>query len=298
MFFTLLELSSKLFIYFGAAAILGGLFISALYRSNERFSLFNLQYVLIGCLLSFLGGTVNFFSKVGDIADNGLTGMIDPVFIEILSTSSVGESSDLRFNALILVVIGVALHAVYTRFSTKPDTLQLVLLTPAFLGALLLTLSFGLIGHSADGSFVIRGLLVIHVFLALLWMGSLIPLWRSCQLLDTPALKQLMHQFGQIAMTLVTILLICGVVVAAALIGNPEAIFTTRYGLLLVAKVLLIVIIMGIAAWHRLYLVPQLKDKSRMKYLQGSIVLEILTGFEILVATLLLSSIAGPESIS
>lgn len=291
----LLELATKLLIYLGGAAVIGGLFIGVLTKGQLSLMVSVRRFVLLGAFIGLLAVGINFLAQVGSFAESGWEGMIDTTYIAMLWDSSIGQSVSLRAGAFGLSLIIIILSWFRPIDEHFPGSL-----TTAFFGAatFLLAASFNLIGHSSELPIFIRLLLSIHVLIALLWMGSLFPLWRACKTTDVSALQALMHRFGVIAMGLVGVLVLCGGVVAYQLLGSVMELVTTPYGLMLLAKIALVALILGFAAWHKFRLVPELVTEQGVARLQHSIMWEGVVGFVIMVVTLLLTTVVGPESMN
>lgn len=284
----LLELVSKLLIYLGSAAVIGSGFILMLLKESFGLIHFIRRYMFAGIFIAMLAVGANFYAQVGSFAESGWAGMFDPDYVVILWDSPVGNSVLLRLIALGLgVCILITIHM--TEHLLTPVRLMMKIIS------VLLAASFCLIGHTAELPIIFRILLGYHVWAALLWMGALIPLWYACQVMPTAKLQSLMHRFGVLAMWLVAVLLACGVVLAYQLVGSVNALITTPYGLMLLAKVGLVAVILGFAAWHKYRLVPQLTDQVVVLRLQRSIGLESLVGLAILLVTVLLTTVVGPD---
>ncbi|RVU85593.1 hypothetical protein EOL70_06480 [Leucothrix sargassi] len=280
----LLTLASKLLIYLGLAMSIGGLFIRFLTDEQAAFKRFVLSYMQLGVVVSLSALAINFFAQVGHFAEAGWQGVIDPLYIALMWDSSVGDSVLLRALALIMLVLSASF---ITRLWFVP-----------ILCAALLAGSFALTGHTTDHTIIVRSLLSVHVLIGLLWVGSLYPLWQSCNTLESARLKHLMQQFGNIAAVLVAILLCSGVVIAWQLVGSFSALFMSTYGQLLLLKVTAVTMMLGLAALHKWRLVPMLSDSQTANHLKRSILLEALIGLLVLTFTALLTTITGPEAMS
>ncbi len=291
----LVELATKLLIYLGGAAVIGGLFIAVLTKGQLSLVTSIRWFVLLGACIGLFAVGINFFAQVGSFAESGWEGMVDNTYIAMLWDSSIGQSVGLRAGAFGLALVLIVLawfRPIDERFPRS--------LTTAFfvVAALLLAASFNLIGHSTELPVLIRLLLSVHVLIALLWMGSLFPLWKACRTMDVSSLQALMHRFGVIASGLVGLLILCGGVVAYHLLGSVMELVTTPYGLMLLVKVAFVALILGFAAWHRFRLVPELVAENGVARLQRSIVWEGVVGLVILVVTVLLTTVVGPESMN
>jgi len=292
---TLLSLGSKLMIYIGFAIAIGGLFITLLTRDQPVYLVLVGRYMRFGIFMAILAVVVNFFVQVGHFAESGLAGMFDLAYANVLWSSATGKSVMIRLLALGTLLLSLTL--LMQPKVSKSENAAFVLTAIAFLGALALAGSFALSGHTSELASVVRMLLSIHVLIALIWIGSLLPLWQACQILEINALQRLMHQFGLLAMGIVIALLICGVLVAYQLLGSLTELITTNYGRILLIKVAAVSMMLGFAAFHRWRLVPKLTHTRTVKRLERSILLESLVGLGVLIITVLMTTLTGPESV-
>ena len=78
------------------------------------------------------------------------------------------------------------------------------------------------------------------------------------------------------------------------LFESPMALINTDYGLALLLKLTLVLVILGVAAMNKLMIVPALISSGSRVKLQRSIRYELAIAAAILVATSYLSTIVGP----
>lgn len=295
----LLGLGSKLFIYLGIATISGGWFVAALSKNQPGFIILIHRYMLVGVMVALVATGINFYAQVGSFAEDGWTGMFDATYVSMLWDSAVGNSVAIRVLALGSLLIMLIVLMQSRKFSVSAmqygSMVWVTIIGCVFVVALAAT--FTLIGHTTALPVLMRLLLSIHVSIALLWMGSLLPLWWACRVFEVHQLQDLMQRFGVIAMGFVTVLLVCGLVVAYQLLGSITELVTTPYGRMLLAKVALVAVILGFAAVHKWRLVPQLTNPQAVSRLERSIRLEALVGLGILIVTVLLTTVVGPESL-
>ena len=69
--------------------------------------------------------------------------------------------------------------------------------------------------------------------------------WRK-----PPVLYKLMNLFGQIAMFMVGLLIVCGISLLFLFFANPIELLTTQYGQAMLLKLFFVVTILLIAAYH------------------------------------------------
>lgn len=293
---SLLNLSSKLLIYIGSASLIGGWFLLLINSGHSGFRSFIRRSMLAGAIAGLFAVGINFYAQVGSFAESGWEGLFDPDYQMMLWDSPVGNSVILRLAGFALALIII----VFFRFARQPTSTSSPLWKTGnsilfFVSLVLLSSAFALTGHTAEQTLLIRLLLWVHVFIALLWMGSLLPLWYACGVMEAKPLKQIMHRFGLAAMGLVAVLAVCGGVIIWQLLASPAELVTTAYGRVLLLKIGLVVGILGLAALHKFRLVPQLTGRPEAMKLRRSILVESLIGLGILVVTVLLTTVVGPE---
>jgi putative copper export protein len=126
-------------------------------------------------------------------------------------------------------------------------------------GVLVIAASFTTIGHTSQHQeqWLLGAVLFLHLLAVAFWVGSLWPLVLASRR-GGPSAVQLLKAWTQIAGWVVAVLLLAGAVLAWLLVGRPEVLVTTAYGLALLAKVALVGVLLGFAAWHRFRLTPAL----------------------------------------
>ena len=167
-------------------------------------------------------------------------------------------------------------------------------LTASLLGALLVAVSYTLVGHSlGDPRWLLAVLVGMHLLAGAFWIGALAPLHRAAGLTGGAAL---LHRFDRIASGTVAILVLAGLTFAWLMVGSVAGLFGTAYGWTLIAKLVIVTGLLGLAAKNKLRLVPALAsgDPSASARLRCSIRMEIITVALILLATATLTSITTP----
>jgi len=280
---------SRWLMYIGMAGAIGGAFCQiflspwpALRQSLQR-------YTLLMALLGSLGLGLYFLCRVGALAEQGVAGLFDPLMRQILWQSSVGDAVSLRgigFATLFLaLMLGRGqLQGLIARFAET---------ALAVTGALLIAVSFSRTGHVGEQGFWAAGLLSIHVILAAWWMGSLYPLWLAGHRLTGAQAHRVMEWFGKLAVVAVVCLLVAGIGLSYMLTGWTS-LLTTGYGGWLMLKLVLVLLILLLAAYHKFVLVPVLAETGDSDRLKRSIMLEKLLGVSIFAVTTVLTTLVGP----
>jgi len=139
-------------------------------------------------------------------------------------------------------------------------------------------------GHAATAppQWLMRPALFLHGIAVACWIGALAPLaalaWRGAD-----SLAPTLHRFSNLAIPVVAALVLTGLVVAVVQLESFRALITTNYGLLLLVKTSLVVVLLGLAALNRFYLTPELvSEPSKTRPLVRSIVAECLVALGIL----------------
>jgi putative copper resistance protein D len=278
---------NKLLIYIALAMTVGGLAaMFTLSRYKDRQIPF-IRYLPVGCLLGFIAVTISFFLQVGSFAEEGISGMFNADYADILWGSGVGQSYKLQVIGWGLVVLMMLLMWL------KPTATDLFA-TLSLIGVFMIAAAFTLTGHNAEAPIWIRIALALHVVAAMWWIGSLYPLRSACDVLGVSNLQSLMVEFGKQAMFLVGLLVVAGVVISYHLEGNFSNLVNTGHGNLLLLKIGTVAVILSLAALHKFAYVPALSNGKSTAILKRSITIEMWVGFLILVITAVMSSVTGP----
>lgn len=137
---------------------------------------------------------------------------------------------------------------------------------------------------------------VLHLAGAALWLGTLPALFLALRYLPGAEAARLARRFSPLGMACVAALLGTAVVQFVLLIGGVGALFSSVYGALAVAKILALVVLIGLAVRNKLSLTPRL-PQSRAA-LCRAVGLEIAIGLTVLLAAGLLLQLEPPAMAS
>ena len=165
---------------------------------------------------------------------------------------------------------------------------------PSAIAAACLMGSLAWSGHAAGTPAILgdvhRAADVLHLVAAAAWLGGLLPLGlllrRSLQTDGEPlalAVASATRRFSTLGIVAVMTLLGTGLVNAWTLVGDPKALLDTRYGQLLLLKVMLFLTMVAIAAYNRGSLTPRLPEAVAMGQLARNAFAEAGLGLAILV---------------
>ncbi|MCB5282779.1 MULTISPECIES: CopD family protein [unclassified Arthrobacter] len=125
------------------------------------------------------------------------------------------------------------------------------------------------VGHTRTfgPSWLVMGADLVHAGTAAVWLGGLaalvIHLARARRRKgDAAEAAVVLGRFSTLAGGIVVLLGVTGAVLAVVMVGSVAALVGSSYGLLLLAKLGMVVIIGALAAWNRFGLVPRLKREG------------------------------------
>lgn len=283
--------------YFGAASIAGGSFCLWQYNAGRRQLLqANLNYILLGAVLGFQAVILNYLIQVGLIIDAGLPGMFDWEMASLLLGTQLGDVTFYRLAGFVLAMISsLLLLRKVNQIAQPPDQnfYRVLILVHAF-ALVLLAISFRIAGHISVLSLTAQVAIVLHFAAFAIWIGSLYPLILETRSTEIETLRLTMQRFGNTALGVVLVLALAGVLMVWQLFDAPLDLFTSAYGLSILAKLLLVLAVLAVAGANRLYLVPRMVSESGVKKLRASIRYEMVLVTLILSLTSYLSTVIGP----
>ena len=229
---------------------------------------------LIGAVTALL----MILSGAGNLGGD-LTSVIDLSLLQLAIESKSGVGYSTAFTGFAVMLIAHSLRGNAKRF---------VLM----IGSVAILFSATMSGHSQLGGVLTQSLLMVHLFGIAFWLGALLPFRWICMQPDTNNLGALAHRFGVLAMGYVSLLLSAGLGYAYLLLGDVSLIFTTRYGNVLLIKIVLAGALLSLAALNKFKLVPSLEITSpqAVRRFQSSVKFEIALVIVILITSSLLTT--------
>ena len=279
---------SKAIFYFGFASIVGFAFLMHKPAENRDFRKHVVYHLAPVLVLSLFASAAWFFAKTGAFSESGLQGVFDPIMLEVMWDSPVG---DVALTRMLMSALAIA-------------TLLLVLMKQVPLLAIraIMTViivyglySFTLVGHIAEKGLADKLILATHVAIMGWWFGALLPLKMVCLHFSAEDTKTIMTDFGRTAGYLVSTLVLLGIYMAYTLFTSPEDLIQSQYGLTFLSKMLIVGLLLLLAARHRFVLVPTMQNADDKAQLKRSINIEILLAFALLLITSVLTSVVGPQ---
>lgn len=281
--------------YVGTAAALGGpLSLLLFFRQSARAPRV-IAYISAGCGIGALAAVANFFVQVGSFAEQGMRGMVDVTYINLLWQSDARTSLLAKLLGFSLITvsswsIGRISHPVVWRQYRALLTGLLLVLGMASVAA-----SYQYVGHAADASALARLAVFVHVLAMGFWIGSLYPLWLACRSRDAVELQAIMDRFSTIAVYVVAVLVVVGAALVIILVGDLFNLFTTDYGKVLLTKLALVCVLLVIAATNKWMWTPRLQQGATFsRYLLIAVGIEMIVALLTLLATAFMTTVTGP----
>ncbi|MDY0071645.1 MAG: copper resistance protein CopC [Thauera sp.] len=159
----------------------------------------------------------------------------------------------------------------------QPSGLARVLLLS---GALMAALSLAVTGHAGTASprWLSLPLVFLHGLAAEFWVGALWPLTVLLRGDPNPQMLAMVRRFSRIAVVSVLVLLATGVGMSILQsVTSVAAITQTGYGLVWSAKMVVVLLLIGIAVWNRAVLTPVLENGARQasRRLRRNVLIEV-----------------------
>ena len=173
-----------------------------------------------------------------------LSGIFDGSLQNILLNSDVGTTSAIRLLGLLMLVFGLR------KTSRMGEAVSLI-------GATLVVVSFGLMGHTAahDQRWALIVLLLVHLLIIAFWFGALMPLYVVARRETADTNARVIENFSAVAAWLVPIIFVAGVGMSVVLLEELSNLWTP-YGVALLAKIAGFGLLMGLATLNKWRLGP------------------------------------------
>ncbi len=160
------------------------------------------------------------------------------------------------------------------------------------LGAILIIVSFIVVGHSLSQGIFSQFLVLIHIICISFWLGSFLPLRYMCTVKNFTNLYFIADNFGRYAVVYIGILILTGLIFSYILLGGILPLITSTYGNVLLIKLFIVSMILIIGAINKFRIVPEIKkdlSTGQIK-LKNSINIEIISSVLVLFTTSILTT--------
>ena len=160
------------------------------------------------------------------------------------------------------------------------------------LGAILIIISFIVVGHSLSQGIFSQFLVLIHIICLSFWLGSFLPLRYMCTIKNFTNLYFIADNFGRYAVVYIGILILTGLIFSYILLGGILPLITSTYGNVLLIKLFIVSMILIIGTINKFRIVPEMKkdlSTGQIK-LKNSINIEIISSVLVLFTTSILTT--------
>ncbi|HEY0340757.1 MAG TPA: CopD family protein [Steroidobacteraceae bacterium] len=241
-----------------------------------------------------------------------MSGMLDSSLQDLAWSSSFGGAFTVRALGLLLIVAGmrpVSAKITASRFfaasvgGSSAAFLMKRLSARGFTivavtGAVLVAVSFTLMGHTATDSHrgLLAQLLLAHLLIVAFWFGALWPLCQITLRESRERVARVVAVFSLAAFWLVPLILVAGIAMAAVLLPDVAAL-RHPYGELLIAKSALYAVLLGCAALNKWRLGPGLGsgDPKAGRIFRRVVITEYAIMVVVLSITAVMTTFLSPE---
>jgi copper transport protein len=168
-------------------------------------------------------------------------------------------------------------------------------------GATLAIGSFLVTGHAATAppAWLMAPVVGVHLLATAFWIGAFRPLLLSTRQLSAADSGALMQRFSNFAVPAVIVVLISGTAISLKQLGSPAKLFDNDYGTVLLTKIILALVIIGIAAYNKINLTPRLiaNDVAGVSKIKRTITLELMLYVIVLAAASALTVTTPPRAL-
>lgn len=214
---------------------------------------------------------------------------------DIAATSSWSESlSSHAGTSALLAAVGLVAVLLATPYAAKTAIRANPASIAAAIGAVVALGSLPWVGHTRTygPQWLVVAADLVHVLAAASWIGCIIGLvltlsrWSDA---STTRSARTVARFSAMAGWTVTALTLAGVTMAWRILGSLDALWETSYGKALIVKLCIVAVVLALAGWNRLALLPRVEadgnDRSARRLLTRSLQLEAVSLVAVLVAT-------------
>jgi copper transport protein len=228
------------------------------------------------CVVALLGGVV------ANLLSLGLQGL-DALQLPLteLPREAAWETGLTTTYAGTAIVAALAMLAGLLAFAAKSVRLARGFAAVGLLGA---GVALALSGHASNAAptIVNRPAVFLHVVCAAFWIGALLPLFAAVR--GSPSAVGELARFSRFIPLPIALLVASGLWLAFVQLGHLDALWTTSYGMVLMAKLAAVSALLALAAANRYWLVPkfELRRVPAARPLATSIAFELALAFVVL----------------
>ncbi|MEK3916254.1 copper resistance D family protein [Paenibacillus sp. FSL H7-0331] len=218
-------------------------------------------YLLVGAVFA-VSGVLHVWMLAEQLSGLGSESIIS-VAGKLLTSTLIGSVSWIR-----LALAGLLIVVTYTSKRESIGTLYMKAII-----TLILIITYPLTGHAyGSESGVLYAVMshTLHILTAAIGLGGLVGIWSATCKLDYYEatyfnVNNLIQRFSAIALPAILIVSISGFVLAYMRLKSFYALVQTEYGLWVLSKTVLLLLIVVIGTFHRLVLMPMMRKTADTK---------------------------------
>lgn len=279
---------SKGSFYAASLMSLGGLWMCFQLNHNPQFQQRFRPY-LMGCLLlASVASCSTIFCQLGLFSDDGIAGIFDEELLRVYFSLHSGRILLINLLCCSILMFNHLTHAQHARlrFHSLSAWISLIMI-------FIVLLNYAQLGHSLKQEKISSLLLTFHILAISLWMGTLLPLYIMCQLLQGKWLSLEVRKLSlQLAITLCS-LIACGICLAWLFIPSIEMFLSSAYGQAIIMKFMSVSVIFLLACFNRIYLSRRLQHLNMVRIFKWVLIIELCIAISICFITSYMTAIVG-----
>ena len=209
-----------------------------------------------GAVAVAVASVVSFLLQGPYAAASGLGSLFDPSLLSATAAAEAGRALIVR--AVCAAALALVLRSAWRR--GEPPSAGLTATGGLFMAGVVIATAAS--GHPVAGPWpgLAVTVTVVHVASMAVWLGGLAALLVGVLRPDAPAddLSAVLPRWSRVAFAAVAALLVSGTVQAVREVETPTALFVTAYGWVLVAKLVLVLVLLGAAGISRVWVQQRL----------------------------------------
>jgi len=233
-----------------------------LYRALPAFPVRFRSSLVAASILAFFSATAWLALEAGEMGNGPMDSLSPKAIWDVLTGTTFGHIWQIHLAASLALVVVVTTRAPERRHLDVVFCLTAIILaSQAWVGHAVVERGIDGILHLINQT--------VHLFAAGTWLGGLIAVAFALRQIDkdengrcpTPSLQMLLR-FSSLCSTAVILIILSGLVDCWFLVGNVHFLINTRYGQVLIVKLVLFSVMIGIGAFNRFVLLPRLTSVS------------------------------------
>lgn len=276
---------ARIVFYLGMMTAIGlSLFKAGPHRGQLAGALHLARWTAVAAAVALVASTVEVVLHVATVSGRGLAGAFEADVWGAVLRTGLGRALLLRSAGLTLLLVGGRRRS-RTAIPSGPDLLKLV-------GAALGIGSFQFVGHTASASpaIVVRSADVVHAVAAAVWIGGLVGLAVVTRRESARTKAVTIGRFSSWATAAVIGVTLAGLALSVTNLPTVAAAWSTGYGRLLLAKLLVVGVLALLGAHNHFNVVPHINrgDEDAVVELRRTVSVEVVLAVLVVGLTALL----------